>query len=57
MKRLTLPKITVKKKINHIRFTALAKKVRESLREEQRYLEARVKIDENSSIGRFLLNS
>ncbi len=54
MKRLTLPKIVNKKKINLKKLGLLAKIVRESLREEAKYLEERSKKDENSLTGRFL---
>lgn len=52
-----LPRLTKKKKIDHKKFIALAKKVRQSLKEEEKYLEEKLKHDENSFTGRVLLNS
>lgn len=56
-KNIELPKLIKKKKINHKKFVSLAKKVRESLAEEERYLEEKVKHDEDSLTRGFLLNS
>ena len=52
-----LPIITKKKRINLKRFVELAKKVRESFEEENRYLEKLRKDDENRSTRGILLNS
>lgn len=54
---MELPKSTKKKKIDHKKFAALAKKVRKSLEEESRYLKEKAKQDENSIAGEFFLNS
>lgn len=51
-----LPIITKKKKIDLKKLVLLAKKVRKSLEEEERYLEKHSK-DENSISGRILLGS
>lgn len=53
MKILQLPKVT-KKKVNLKKLELLAKIIRESLKEEAKYLEERSKKDENSLTGRFL---
>lgn len=54
---MELPKLTKRKKINHKKLVYLAKKVRESLKEEEKYLEEKLKHDENSFTGKFFLNS
>ena len=56
-KNTELPKLTKKRKINHKRFMALAKTVRQSLIEEAKYLEEKISKDENSFTGRILFNS
>lgn len=57
MKKNQLPKLIKKKKIDHKKLMSLAKKVRQSLKEEEKYLEEKAKHDENSIAGRFFLNS
>lgn len=54
---MELPKLTKRKKINHKKLMNLAKKVRESLKEEEKYLMEKIKHDEDSFTGGFFLNS
>lgn len=56
-KTAELPKLNKKKTIDHKKLMSLAKKVRQSLKEEEKYLEEKSKHDENSIAGRFFLNS
>ena len=49
-----LPKVPKKKKIDLKKFASLAKKVRKSFEEEEKYLEERVRKNENNNSPRLL---
>lgn len=51
-----LPKVSKKKKIDLKKFVLLAKKVRESFEEEEKYLEKQARRYENNNSAGFLSN-
>lgn len=58
MKRVDhLPVVKNRKKIDLKKFKLLAKKVRESFEEEKRYLEEKIRKNENNNPTRFLPNT
>lgn len=51
-----LPKVSKKKRIDLKKFVLLAKKVRKSFEEEEKYLEKKIRRDENNNSAGFLPN-